>query len=64
MPLISYMSRVQFDFGALKLLQDELTLPALIPELAEEASHEHLSATNPRPASARDIRDIPEAAFR
>jgi alcohol dehydrogenase class IV len=36
---------------------------ALIPELAEEASHEHLSETNPRPASAEDYRRILEAAF-
>jgi hypothetical protein len=38
--------------------------PALIPELAEEASHEHLSETNPRPATAADYRRILEAAFR
>lgn len=37
---------------------------ALIPELAEEASHEHLSETNPRPAGAADYRHILEAAFR
>ena len=36
---------------------------ALIPELAEEASREHLSETNPRPASAADYRRILEAAF-
>ncbi|HEV3175171.1 MAG TPA: iron-containing alcohol dehydrogenase [Stellaceae bacterium] len=38
--------------------------PALIPELAEEASHEHLSETNPRPATAADYRRILDAAFR
>jgi alcohol dehydrogenase class IV len=38
--------------------------PALIPDLAEEASHEHLSATNPRPATAADYRGILDAAFR
>jgi 4-hydroxybutyrate dehydrogenase len=37
--------------------------PALIPELAEEASHEHLSETNPRPATATDYRRILEAAL-
>ena len=36
---------------------------ALIPELAEEASREHLSETNPRPADAEDYRRILEAAF-
>jgi hypothetical protein len=38
--------------------------PALIPDLAEEASREHLSATNPRPATTADYRRILEAAFR
>jgi alcohol dehydrogenase class IV len=37
--------------------------PALIPELAEEAAKEHLSATNPRPATAADYRGILEAAM-
>jgi hypothetical protein len=37
--------------------------PALIPALAEEASHEHLSATNPRPATAADYREILTAAL-
>ena len=42
----------------------ELGLDAgLIPKLAEEASHEHLSETNPRPATAADYRHILEAAF-
>lgn len=36
---------------------------ALIPELAEEAAKEHLSATNPRPATAADYRRILEAAM-
>jgi alcohol dehydrogenase class IV len=34
-----------------------------IPELAEHASLEHLSATNPRPATAGDYVSILEAAF-
>ena len=38
--------------------------PVLIPDLAEEASHEHLSETNPRPATTADYRRILEAAFR
>ena len=37
--------------------------PALIPELAQEATHEHLSATNPRPVTTADYRRILEAAF-
>jgi len=37
--------------------------PALIPELAEEAAKEHLSATNPRPATSADYRAILEAAM-
>jgi alcohol dehydrogenase class IV len=37
--------------------------PALLPEIAEEATHEHLSATNPRPATAADYRRILEAAM-
>ena len=37
--------------------------PVLIPELAEEASHEHLSETNPRPATAADYRRILEEAM-
>src|SRR5262249_11370015 len=42
----------------------ELGLDAsLIAALAEEATHEHLSATNPRPASAADYRVILEQAF-
>ena len=42
----------------------ELGLDAsLIPELAAQASLEHLSETNPRPASAADYRRILEAAF-
>lgn len=36
---------------------------ALIPKLADEASHEHLSETNPRSASAADYRYILEQAF-
>jgi alcohol dehydrogenase class IV len=42
----------------------ELGLDAgLIPKLAEQASHEHLSETNPRPATAADYRRILEEAF-
>lgn len=37
--------------------------PGLIPELAAEASREHLSETNPRAATAADYRRILEAAF-
>ncbi|HLJ22142.1 MAG TPA: iron-containing alcohol dehydrogenase [Stellaceae bacterium] len=36
---------------------------ALIPKLAEKASHEHLGETNPRPASAVDYRRLLEEAF-
>lgn len=36
---------------------------ALIPELAEAASHEHLGETNPRPASAADYEAILKQAF-
>jgi len=36
---------------------------AMIPSLAEEASHEHLSASNPRPATAADYREILTAAL-
>ncbi len=73
MALITYLTKTQFDFGALALLPEELAglgLPAglaemglperLIPELAEAATKDHCAETNPCQASASDY----EALFR
>lgn len=61
--LADWIERLTRRIG-LPMRLSELGLdPALIPGLAEEASREHLSETNPRPASAEDYRRILEAAF-
>ena len=52
MPTINYITRIKFDVGA-----------ALLPQIAEKAAADHLSATNPRSAGAADYLHLLGAAM-
>jgi 4-hydroxybutyrate dehydrogenase len=61
--LADWVERLTRRIGLPTRLRELGLDPARVPELAEEASHEHLSETNPRRATAADYRTILEAAL-
>jgi 4-hydroxybutyrate dehydrogenase len=61
--LADWIERLTKRIGLPTTLKELGLDAALMPELAEAASHEHLGATNPRPASTADYRAILEQAF-
>lgn len=56
--LHEWMADFVRDMGLPTRLSELGVRPDVLPEIAERASSEHLSATNPRPAGAKDYLDL------
>ena len=63
LPLHEVMLDFVDDLGLPTTLSALGVDPKLLPGIAEKASRDHLSATNPRPASAQDYLNLLEAAL-
>lgn len=66
MALISYPTRIQFKFGAVELLADELHAPGISrPMIVTDAgiAADHSTARNPRPVDAAGYEALFAAAL-
>lgn len=61
--IAAWMETLSADLGMPKTLSEMGIDAALIPDLAEKATKDHLSATNPRPADADDYAAMLRAAM-